>query len=130
MEAESAAFRDGDRLVIRLAGGTKKLQQDDIRQAKGRAILRNYINATIGFRQLQDTMAIPSNSLMPKPAAPGGRRINCGAIIAAFRIGNLPRDLQVVEYGGMGHSRHEPLHRDENGYHRVHERLGERCCRR
>jgi hypothetical protein len=30
----------------------------------GRAILRNYINATIGFRQLQDVTAIPANSLM------------------------------------------------------------------
>jgi putative addiction module killer protein len=30
----------------------------------GRAILRNYINATVGFRQLQAATAIPANSLM------------------------------------------------------------------
>jgi len=30
----------------------------------GRAILRNYINATVGFRQLQDATPIPANSLM------------------------------------------------------------------
>src|ERR1019366_4458472 len=30
----------------------------------GRAILRNYINATIGFRQLEEATSIPANSLM------------------------------------------------------------------
>lgn len=30
----------------------------------GRAILRNYINATVGFRQLEQATAIPANSLM------------------------------------------------------------------
>ena len=30
----------------------------------GRAILRNYINATVGFRQLQEATSIPANSLM------------------------------------------------------------------
>ena len=30
----------------------------------GRAILRNYINATVGFRQLEDATSIPANSLM------------------------------------------------------------------
>jgi len=112
--------RDGDRLVIPLAGGTKKRQQEDIRQAKanlgrlpeqedsgkntmpltkdfretireraqqeprfrrallreaielmlsgdektGRAILRNYINATVGFRHLEEATSIPASSLM------------------------------------------------------------------
>ena len=111
--------RDGERLVILLAGGVKKRQREDIRLAKanwddyrsrktrkntmpltkdfretireraqreprfrrallreaidlllsgdekmGRAILRNYINATVGFRQLEDATSIPANSLM------------------------------------------------------------------
>jgi hypothetical protein len=30
----------------------------------GRAILRNYINATVGFRQLEEATSIPANSLM------------------------------------------------------------------
>ena len=30
----------------------------------GRAILRNYINATVGFRQLEQATSIPANSLM------------------------------------------------------------------
>jgi len=30
----------------------------------GRAILRNYINATVGFRQLEEVTSIPANSLM------------------------------------------------------------------
>ena len=30
----------------------------------GRAILRNYINATVGFRQLEVATSIPANSLM------------------------------------------------------------------
>jgi hypothetical protein len=30
----------------------------------GRAILRNYINATVGFRQLEAATSIPANSLM------------------------------------------------------------------
>jgi putative addiction module killer protein len=30
----------------------------------GRAILRNYINATVGFRQLEDATSIPATSLM------------------------------------------------------------------
>ena len=30
----------------------------------GRAILRNYINATVGFRQLKEATSIPANSLM------------------------------------------------------------------
>jgi DNA-binding phage protein len=30
----------------------------------GRAILRNYINATVGFRQLQEATSIPATSLM------------------------------------------------------------------
>ncbi|MGA7416110.1 MAG: transcriptional regulator [Bryobacteraceae bacterium] len=30
----------------------------------GRSILRNYINATVGFRQLQEATSIPANSLM------------------------------------------------------------------
>jgi hypothetical protein len=30
----------------------------------GRAILRNYINATVGFQQLEDATSIPANSLM------------------------------------------------------------------
>jgi hypothetical protein len=33
-------------------------------ETTGRAILRNYINATVGFRGLQDATAIPANSLM------------------------------------------------------------------
>jgi DNA-binding phage protein len=30
----------------------------------GRAILRNYINATVGFQQLEHASSIPANSLM------------------------------------------------------------------
>src|SRR6202051_2950624 len=30
----------------------------------GRAILRNYINATVGFQQLEEATSIPANSLM------------------------------------------------------------------
>ena len=30
----------------------------------GRAILRNYINATLGFRQLEEALSIPATSLM------------------------------------------------------------------
>ena len=30
----------------------------------GRAILRNYINATVGFRRLEDATSIPASSLM------------------------------------------------------------------
>ena len=30
----------------------------------GRAILRNYINATVGFRQLEEATSIPATSLM------------------------------------------------------------------
>jgi DNA-binding phage protein len=30
----------------------------------GRAILRNYINATVGFRQLEEAASIPATSLM------------------------------------------------------------------
>src|SRR5207247_8144370 len=30
----------------------------------GRAILRNYINATVGFRQLEEATSIPANSLI------------------------------------------------------------------
>jgi hypothetical protein len=30
----------------------------------GRAILRNYINTTVGFRQLEEGTSIPANSLM------------------------------------------------------------------
>jgi putative addiction module killer protein len=113
--------RDGNRLVILLAGGTKKRQRADIEAAKahwadynrrrqiggrpamaltkdfretirdraqqepafrkallreaielmlsgdektGRAILRNYINATVGFPQLEQAIAIPATSLM------------------------------------------------------------------
>ena len=36
-----------------------------------------------------------------------------------------PFRRHIVKHGGPGHSRHEPLHRDENGHHRVHERAGE-----
>jgi putative addiction module killer protein len=112
--------RDGERLVILLAGGTKKRQQGrhpsgkgelaglpeqedsgkdtmaltkDFRETireraqreprfrrallreaielmlsgdekTGRAILRNYINATVGFRALEEATSIPANSLM------------------------------------------------------------------
>ena len=31
----------------------------------------------------------------------------------------------IVEYGGLGHSRHEPLHRFQDGNYWVHERFGE-----
>ena len=41
-------------------------------------------------------------------------------------VGPLRR--HIVKHGRLGHTRHEPLHRHENGDHRVHERLGERCC--
>ncbi len=34
----------------------------------------------------------------------------------------------IVKYGRLSDTRHEPLHRDENGDHRVYEGLGERCC--
>jgi hypothetical protein len=70
--------RDGEQLVILLAGGTKKRQQDDIAAAHercdaafrdglfregvelllagdigtGKALLRDYINGTIGFKVL------------------------------------------------------------------------------
>lgn len=37
----------------------------------GRAILRNYINATVGFRQLEQATRIPANSLM-RMFGPGG----------------------------------------------------------
>ena len=33
-------------------------------------------------------------------------------------------------YGGLSHTRHEPLHRFQDGNPRVHERFGERCCKR
>src|SRR6266851_2346452 len=38
-------------------------------------------------------------------------------------VGPLRR--HIVEYGGIGHSRHEPLHRYKDGHYRVHERVGE-----
>jgi hypothetical protein len=38
------------------------MRSDD--EKRGRAILRNYIDATVGFRRLQDATAIPANSLM------------------------------------------------------------------
>src|SRR5579872_4234555 len=38
-------------------------------------------------------------------------------------VGPLRRD--IVEYGGIGHSRHEPLHCHKDGHYRVHERVGE-----
>jgi hypothetical protein len=33
----------------------------------GRSILRNYIDATVGFRQLEEATSIPANSLMRMP---------------------------------------------------------------
>jgi hypothetical protein len=110
--------RDGDRLVILLAGGTKNRQRDDIAKAKaywadytkrrqegtmalskdfretireraqaeppfrkallreaielmisgdekaGRSLLRNYINATVGFPDLEQATGLPATSLM------------------------------------------------------------------
>jgi hypothetical protein len=32
----------------------------------GRTILRNYINATVGFRQLKEATSLPANSLVRK----------------------------------------------------------------
>ena len=43
-------------------------------------------------------------------------------------VGPLRR--HIVKYGRLGHTRHEPLHRYKDGNHRVHERAGERCCKR
>ena len=37
---------------------------EKIDEKTGRAILRNYINATVGFRQLEEATSIPANSLM------------------------------------------------------------------
>ena len=47
---------------------------------------------------------------------------------AKEKVGSLRRN--IFKYGGLGHTRHEPLHRYEDGNHRVHERFGERCCKR
>ena len=40
----------------------------------------------------------------------------------------IATDRHIVKYGRLSDTRHEPLHRDENGDHRVYEGLGERCC--
>ncbi len=73
--------KDGDKVVILLAGGTKKRQDIDITKAKerwqdyietflsgdaetGKAILRDYINATVGFGTLGKAIDIDPKSLM------------------------------------------------------------------
>jgi len=47
---------------------------------------------------------------------------------AKEEVGPVRRHL--IEYGGLSHSRHEPLHCHKDGHHRVHERAGERRCSR
>ena len=42
---------------------------------------------------------------------------------AKEKVGSFRRN--IFKHGGFGHTRHEPLHRYENGDHRVHERFGE-----
>ena len=47
---------------------------------------------------------------------------------AEEEVGPLRR--HIVKYGGFGYTRHEPLYRYKDGNHRVHERFGERRCKR
>ena len=42
----------------------------------------------------------------------------------------LPAMRNFVEHGWLGYTGHEPLHRYKDGNYGVHERLGERCCKR
>ena len=61
-----------------------------------------------------------------KPGLPLFEREALPADDEKEEVGPLRR--HIVEYGGLSHSRHEPLHRHEDGHYRVHERPGERCC--
>src|SRR5258708_29225894 len=38
-----------------------------------------------------------------------------------------PVRRHLIEYGGLSHSRHEPLHCHKDVHHRFHERAAERC---
>jgi hypothetical protein len=73
-----------NRLVILIGGGTKKRQQKDAAAARsgfpprpagveciingdlttGEAVLRDYVNATVGFHDLEKHKRIPAKSLM------------------------------------------------------------------
>ena len=54
--------RDGDTLIVLLGGGTKKRQQQDIET--GKSLLRDHVNATIGFIELGGLTHKSPKSLM------------------------------------------------------------------
>jgi hypothetical protein len=78
-------------LVILLAGGTKKRQDADIAAAKGH--WRDYINATIGFKELSQVFDKSSKSLMrmfgPKGNPPGEQPVR-GDLLYAGARGDTP----------------------------------------
>src|SRR5260370_22300101 len=47
---------------------------------------------------------------------------------AEEEVGPLRRD--IFEYGRFSHTWHEPLHRHEDGNHRLHASFSKRCCKR